>query len=368
MLNNTSEKRQLVFVTTIGQEDNLGDSVLRRGLLNAFDRDRVQVHVLVGSNSSGYISALGLHSDDVTYNSRDDWRRALLISAVRSKCALVFNAGEVRVDRAHSYLGKFQALSVALIRLRGGAVVHTGLGIRDPKAPRDFLGRCVLRMCTLVAWRDAQSRDWSGIGQVLPDWALALGSQQSQVAGIDPSQPRRFLAISMRGDREFPSQEWFGAVRKIADENSLVPLLVTQVVRDGDRSREIAKQLGSETEVFDWAADVSHAVHERDVRDLYMRSAAVVSDRLHALVLGATEGAVPLALTVGSAEKLRRTLAVVGLDGFCIEQSEIAEHVIGDIARDALARGTHTQVIEARECLSGLGESVMKQIIGGADR
>ncbi|MFE4498559.1 polysaccharide pyruvyl transferase family protein [Rhodococcus sp. NPDC056743] len=363
-----NEIKPRVFVTSIGQEDNLGDSVLRRGLLDSLDRSHVEVHVLVGSNSTSYISALGLKSDDVIYESRRAWRRSLMLSAFRGKCSLVFNAGEVRVDRAHSHLGRFQTIAVAIIRLRGGAAIHTGVGIRDPAEPRDFAARCVLRMCNLVTWRDGKSRDWSGIGQVLPDWAFALGPQKVATDNTDLSLSRSFLAISMRGDRDFPSEDWFGAVRTILDENGLTPILVTQVVRDGDRSRAIARELGDGTKVVGWAGDTSHAVHETQVRDIYRNSTAVVSDRLHALVLGATEGAVPLPLTVGSSEKLRRTLAVVGLDGFCIEQDEIPHYAIGNVARDALARGTQVQVDEARERLTILCDTIVTHVAGGSGR
>ncbi|PSR41894.1 hypothetical protein C7T36_06535 [Rhodococcus sp. AD45-ID] len=234
--------------------------------------------------------------------------------------------------------------------------------------PRDIAARSVLRMCTLVTWRDGPSRDWSGFGHVLPDWAFAIASQRESAGGSVAPPPRTLLAISMRGDRDFPSRDWFDAVRAILDENNLTPVLVTQVVRDGARSQEIARELGSGTTVFGWTGDTSHAAHESQVRDIYLRSSAVVSDRLHALVLGATEGAVPLPLTVGSSEKLQRTLAVVGLDEFCIEQDEIQKHSVNEAARNALARGTQFQVTKAREQLTDLSEIVMAHIVRGAGR
>ena len=60
-----------------------------------------------------------------------------------------------------------------------------------------------------------------------------------------------------------------------------------------------------------WDEGRSHREQEALVRGCYERSLAVVSDRIHALIIGLTEGAVPIGFTTGPAEKVSRTLAAI---------------------------------------------------------
>jgi hypothetical protein len=60
-----------------------------------------------------------------------------------------------------------------------------------------------------------------------------------------------------------------------------------------------------------WDHGRSHREQEALVRGCYAESLAVVSDRIHALIIGLTEGAVPVGFTTGSAEKVSRTFAAV---------------------------------------------------------
>jgi hypothetical protein len=66
--------------------------------------------------------------------------------------------------------------------------------------------------------------------------------------------------------------------------------------------------------VLDWPDGLSHAEQEKRLRDEYSRCALVVGDRLHGLVIAATEGAAPLGWVESSSGKIRRHFEAVGLE------------------------------------------------------
>ncbi len=70
-----------IFLSTWGQNDNIGDSILRRGLLRSFQemdggraaRPRGGGANPGESNDEGYLSALGLRGDEILYDRTIDW-------------------------------------------------------------------------------------------------------------------------------------------------------------------------------------------------------------------------------------------------------------------------------------------------------
>lgn len=106
-----------------------------------------------------------------------------------------------------------------------------------------------------------------------------------------------------------PDDDWFQKVRTFADDLGARLAVLVQVKRDAAKGAAIAERL--EAELVPWADHATHADQERIARDLYRRSVAVVSDRIHALIIGYTEGAVPIGVTTSSPAKLARTFEVV---------------------------------------------------------
>lgn len=307
-----------VFVPVVGQDDNLGDSVLRRGLLRALRRANAEMHIYVGSNSADYCSALGLDPSDVLYTKWDEWFRALIKASWRERHAsIVLNAGESRVQKKHSYIGPKYLLAIALTRLRRGAAIQTGVGLRSPIASGPQLARLALRLASLVTWRDPESAAAMKVGAVAPDW----GFYAQEVQESRPDETRPFLAISLRGDRPAPSEAWVDAVRELAVEAGLTPLMVVQVKRDTDRANELQQRLGSDAQVNLWS-EGTHEDREREVREIYRGSRAVVSDRLHVLILAITEGASPIGFTPGAVEKVQRSLEPVGYGISCFSAGD----------------------------------------------
>lgn len=343
-----------VFVSVIGQEDNVGDSLLRRGLMNALRHSDIQLHVLIGSNSESYCSALGLRPDDVLYRSRGDWIRSLKVNRGRGATTYVSNAGEVQLTNGLKYLGRAQIVALARVRANRGHLVHAGVGVRSPEQPSVLARWNVLRFFDLVSWRDQESRDYAGIGEVLPDWAFALGSSVDEWIN-----ERRHVAISLRGDRPAPGPGWIEAVRSLSQTWNLSPIVLSQVQRDNSRASELAAELACSSIL--WGGE-SHTDWESRVRRVYGASDVVISDRLHSLIIGATEGAVPVGLVPGSPSKVSRTMSVVGLGDLC---GTIESLPLGAIANlDELRGATRDAVSSARQSLETLAQRIQNIVLG----
>jgi len=83
----------------------------------------------------------------------------------------------------------------------------------------------------------------------------------------------------------------------------------------------------------------AHDALEPVIRDIYRRAEFVVSDRLHALVIGMTEGALPVGATVGSSEKLDRTFLGAGIDGVSFEVASLSGTEITSRLEEIRRRG-----------------------------
>lgn len=299
-----------VLVSAEGQVDNVGDSVLRRALLDAL-RPAGDLVVNVSGSTPDYITGLDLQAGDRTVGSRSEWR-SLVVAGTRQGCGFAYNAGEAQLTRDWGITYARLAPLLILNRLRGGHAVHLGFGLRSDSRLWAHVLRLSLAPCELVTWRDASSRAWVGTGTVAPDWAYAAGPSAPDGVAALPTSGRDVLAVSLRFDRPPPSAAWVATVRAVADERGLQVVAVPQVERDRPRAADLARVLGGDLVEWDGTA---HRVVEAQVRAVYRRSALVVSDRLHAVVMGHTEGAVPVGLATGSVAKLDRTLSAAGVAG-----------------------------------------------------
>lgn len=318
-----------------GQDDNLGDSVLRRGLLEALRAPEVELHVHTGDNTPEYVAGLLLRESDVRYQSRSEWRNSLLKSVARRRTSIAIDPGEIRSDSDMNFNGPRVLAAAAAVRARGGAVIHAGIGLRATSEPRDSGTRMLARISSVTTWRDEPSRDRGRTGRVAPDWAFSTGPS------VAPSADREFAAITMRGDRGMPDTDWLDAVHDVVDRSGRTPLIYSQVHRDNDLAQWIASQFpGARLEL--WEPDVDHAAREIDVRSYLAQSSFVISDRVHALIIGATEGAVPVGFARQSAEKLARTLEGGGISGH-------AHSALSDVTSDDLFALTtrHDEVSKA---------------------
>lgn len=293
-----------VLVSALGQRDNLGDTALRRAFFDVL-RGFGPLTVFVGGQSAGYISGLGVRDDDILVRDRAEWRRALLAGAMGGML-YAHNAGESGAAGRHALRYGRLAPILLLNRLRGGTNVHVGVGIRAPGRGRIVVA-CVLRLMHIVQWRDQWSAQYIGVGGVAPDWALRLGDpEEGEGSGI-----RDVLAVSLRYDGAAPSPGLVNAIRQAARQLDLRVLVVAQIRRDEQMARKLAALVGGEHVRWD---DDDMMRQEQRIRLVYRASRIVLSDRLHALAIGVTEGALPVALVSNRREKAWRTLDSAGLD------------------------------------------------------
>ena len=291
----------------------------------------------------------------------------MLRHATRTSCCWAFDAGEVRMwATLKSYLRL--AFIVLWIRLNQGHAVHCGMGVWGPHI-HSHGNRCraygwFTVLCNIVAWRDVVTRSCMGNGQVQPDWAFMLGQPISWLCSERRAAGRDLLAVSMRGDRELPGDAWLAAVKAQAGRQQLKIVVVVQVAHDRERAVQLAALLGGEC--LNWSGD-DHMEREDVVRAIYRRSRYIISDRLHALIIAMTEGALPVGYTVGSNEKVDRVMASAGIRDVTFSASgvntEMALQKMADIENRAeeLFAGLAT----ARERLRRLAVQIQSLVTDG---
>lgn len=294
-----------VYVNPSGQRENLGDSVLRRAYLNEL-RHCGELHILAGEHPA-YVSGLGLRPNDRVYSSKREWLVGALQHVRREESMFAVNAGEVVTGRNYMTTYLWQSALARATRKGGGKTVAMGIANREhPATTQALLGRFVKR-ADFVTWRDDEAARTFGVGSVQPDWAVALGQSDEVLA---KSSKRDQVAISLRGDRALPSEVWFTSVEQaLARMGSPRVVVVVQVMRDTLRARDLASRFRGTT--FEWAEDCSHSDHEKHIREIYRSSRAVISDRIHALIIGMTEGAIPVGFAPHSPQKVAKTFRAI---------------------------------------------------------
>jgi Polysaccharide pyruvyl transferase len=348
-----------VFASAMGQYDNVGDTVLRRGFLDTLRRVGT-LNVFVGNRDADHVSALGLAEHDILYHTSAEWRARVSRALTKERSLYAFDTGETEVRRAFAL--RYLRLAPLLIasRLRGGISAHVGVGVRESTPWRVPIS-AVLRLCSVVTWRDEYSRRVMGHGGLSPDWAFALGSPAEFLRSDSTPRPRLAIAIRQglsHAKREKPSEEWVSAVRQMSDELGLKPIVVAQIERDGPLTEELADRFGCEAVVWDGP---NHSRQESRLRAVYRESSVVLSDRLHGLVIAATEGAVPIGLAMSENDKVTRTLAGVGISGTIVDRSLGDPDVAIDVMRDAIGRRAEIveSVLAARVSIQGLADRLV---------
>lgn len=292
-----------VFVHLSGQDDNLGDSILRKALLGALRTPGIRAHVRLSMQTSDYVAGLGLDDADALYSDRSHW---LAAARGATRPVFVLNAGEINLTRGTTYPNALTVSEARNVVGRRGILIGAGMGVRSPDEALGAKFDPLIRNATVLSWRDHASRDAAGTGIVRPDWAFALGSD---TAHWRERSARPWLAVTLRFDRPEPDGQWLRAVRSLASRTGTSVVTVAQVARDAPRAVRLAEALDGR---YLMAESTRHDIVERHVRSTYAKSVAVVSDRAHALVVGATEGAYPVG-SAADAGKIARILGAAGL-------------------------------------------------------
>ncbi|MFB4350037.1 hypothetical protein [Microbacterium sp. CR_7] len=295
---------QQVFAHLSGQDDNLGDSALRLVYLDALRGAGRHVHLYLGEATSDFTAGFAPASDLTIHRSRAEWAAA---EDATARPVHAFNAGEINPRAGHFPVPR-RAAECARVLEAGGALIFAGIGIKDVDTARSVAFDPVMRAASVMSWRDRGSRDGAGFGDVAPDWAYSEGWHVDAWAS---AEERPLIAVTMRFDRAWPGDDWLAAVRAFAVATQTRIVTVAQVARDAPRAMRLAQALGGE---YAMPPSMRHDVLDEYVREVYRRSLAVISDRAHGLIIGATEGAFPLG-SGSDPHKISRLLGTVGLGG-----------------------------------------------------
>jgi polysaccharide pyruvyl transferase WcaK-like protein len=204
---------------------------------------------------------------------------------------------------------------LALCRLAGLTIIQVGLSYArlGPRLAATVAER--VRQVHLHMVREQGSREYAEtqgirVDGVLPDLAYAAFSPSL----IDTGTLRDSIGLSFRVDKTAGGTRSFARMAEVVSRRyaSMSILCVAQVARDVEGMRVLAAALRdqgcSKVTVVDCHHDMAAA------EEAYARCSAVFSNRLHALLLAAREGAVPVpVLTVGVDRKIERVWADLGL-------------------------------------------------------
>ncbi|GAA1812901.1 hypothetical protein [Nesterenkonia flava] len=337
---------QDVFIDLTGQDDNLGDSALRQAYLRAVRHERRRMHVYFDAPTGDYLSGFELTERDTIYTRRPDWLRA---SEKSRNPVHLLNAGEID-PQAGSFPNPRKSVELRYAAATGATLIAAGLGFKDPAASQSLRFSAPFRQAALVSWRDSASRDTAGFGEVAPDWAYSLGTDTQEWI---PSDSRDLLAVTMRFDRPWPAPAWIEGVRGAAREWGVRVVTLAQVARDAPRAVRLAEALGGE---YRLPPSMLHADLDAYAREIFQQSLAVVSDRAHGLIIGATEGAVPIG-SAANAQKIHRLLAEADL-GELVGRYEQLPAFVGQLAerRAALAPAVDRARVRVAELTRRINE------------
>ncbi|GAA1838431.1 hypothetical protein [Agromyces salentinus] len=312
-----SQGRALYSYLT-GQYDNLGDAILRRGMMAQLGPVG-SWHVYLGGAPSDYVASLELPGGTTIYRSFVVWFLAACIGMMRfRRSAFVSNPGEISSTRIEFLWGVVGSVLMAIGMIFQNPGYRLGIGARDKSRPLSLGHETATRLAARTVWRDATSSELFGRGDIAPDWAFAL-------SGRPPGNDRRFIALIYRSDKPLPSLEILQAVGGWAAERGKELLVVTQVSRDYHANCRLAKQLNV-PHIGREGANLIQMEHL--VRATYAETSIVLGNRIHGLILGAVDGAVPAVILGHPDLKVRRTLRAAGLHLFAAAPISTPESVV----------------------------------------
>ncbi|MEH6793167.1 MAG: hypothetical protein V7694_03440 [Rhodococcus sp. (in: high G+C Gram-positive bacteria)] len=326
---NGSDAMEIYYWCT-GQDDNIGDVVLRRRLLevlhDASPDSGKSVHIYVGAASSSFVEGLEVPAKAKIYTAKIRWYLALVKQIFTPRPpVLVLNPGEVQRN-AHTILAyTLLMLPSMAIRLRGGAIVRTGIAIDHRGAGLTAkIAKLVVRLNSVLAseatFRDIASHREFGHGRIVPDWAIHEPSNSK--VGTE----RDVIAVTFRSDRpEAYDDKTIDQIQRLATKLQANVTVFCQVRRDSTAMKQLSLAAG--WSFIDWPLSLSHNDQEKIVRDLFSKSVVVCSNRIHALIIGLTEGAQAICISSESEPKVRTHLEYFGLATVLDANGSIAGNV-----------------------------------------
>lgn len=300
----TVAEKAITYIWLTGHIRNVGDSALRRPYVHAI-KSATDIKVWGGAEpkSNGYLAGLDLKDEDLS-PSFFRWYWDLFKDLRSREVNFAFNAGEFKVTKAY-FFGIVALMPLLLaIKSRGGVILWAGAAIAEKKRGFNWPFKILARLSDLTRWRDCESSSLFFKADTMPDWAFALGETKTSLSETSAKpQHREYLAISLRGDRPYPSEEWILAIGDLSKRLNLKIIVVVQVKDDQCYALRIAERFNAP--LVGWQHE-SHFDQEIVVREIYKKTKLIFSDRLHCLIMASTEGAVPLGWCESSTSKISR--------------------------------------------------------------
>ncbi|MCC2034063.1 polysaccharide pyruvyl transferase family protein [Microbacterium allomyrinae] len=352
-MSTTPRKRRArrVYMSIAAQPDNLGDIAIRQAAIDMLAGAQDRLVVFVGGMPADYVSAFSFPADSELVRGSGAFMAKYLGDVLRRRAHLIFAPGplQIRPGIKPAIKASVNLGNVLLARLSGGQVIALGRALRGHGWPTHGIERFAIGAYSLFVARDNVSA--KVVGRALdraPDLAF-MREIDSTTGG------RSRLAISLRGDREVNAELLQGIV-DAARAAGLAPVLVTQVGRDDQKHRELAGDMN--VDIVGWDG-TGHGAQIDRVEEIYRTSRYVVSDRLHALILGMVKGAQPIALVHPGSDKLISTLdGVVDFTWVGTTATRTPDDLLVAPAEDGLIRS----VREARRRLDELAEEVVSLV------
>lgn len=303
------------FASGAGQEDNLGDSILRSEMLSAL-RSRGSLHVLVKGLPDAYISGLQLQPEDTIYQSAIAWRLKALTSALKNRTVLAPYSGEFWPSKKNDTVLLLDSWIGKSCNRHGGGMLLSGFSLKNPNDRVSRLLKRALKASKWLFWRDIESQTITNLGSFAGDWAL-----QKPAEG-HPSTTKSISVFSFRSDRlTADDTSIISKLAKVCNSQNLRPFFVSQATRD---DAELARLAAETTGELSLMGNHNHAAYLNTVSAIYQQSLVTVSDRLHVLLFAALQGSVPVLYErPGASNKIQRTLESANIPFLRISPAQI---------------------------------------------
>ena len=286
----------------MAQEDNLGDIEIREKLFHSIASTGIGILAFRGTSSDSYIEAFSDADNCRWFKSAASLQMTILARVLRGERLHFFMApGPAGFSSKPRAIAKSTVnfANMALARISGGTAHIVGRAYRGSGVTR-LIEIASIKLTTSATVRDGiSSENVNGRAKALPDLAF-FG--EPYLKG-----ERRYLAISVREENDL-KETAFGELIAAARSLELVPIFVTQVKRDNSWMKRMA--IRYETEIVEWT-NASHQEQKSKVEAVYRASNAVISNRLHGLIMGAMAGAQPVPIISKGNTKLLPTLSIV---------------------------------------------------------
>lgn len=283
----------------MSQHENLGDYLIRSSALATCFPD-VPVIALTSGMPSSYIQSFDLPPGSVYVESALKFQLMLLKFIQQRNADILLAPGPITLSGSPRRLLKSAVLTLncVLVRLSGGEVWSVGRSYRGKNIVARLLEQMQLAVASKYYVRDVESQAIVGTKAIVkPDMAFSDDA-------INVQESRTYIAVSLRNY----SDATFGQLQMLhsfAQANGLELVLVTQVKFDEQVHARLAARLGCPH--LAWGSR-SHSEQLTEVCKIYAQSVAVVSNRLHSLILGLRCGSMAIACEPSENPKLMSTL------------------------------------------------------------